>query len=194
YINGPLTKNNRLNTSTKEKPVINVDDIFRVLHHHWAYNTSTFPDGRQSLQLAFLILIYTYIVSRPGVLVYIKRNAKVTYNEDRGVGDGISDDEINDGDRDNNGSEEKDEPINTLCYKYVILILIRELGAKRDLITMEINLRFIKGYRRNSKRKIFCLYKVNDLIFNLIIYIIILGILDNAFKLKFQTIKQVFIV
>ncbi|XTI83838.1 hypothetical protein V2W45_1224853, partial [Cenococcum geophilum] len=57
--------------------------------------------------------------------------------------------------------------------------------AERDLIAIEIDLQFTKGYRRNSKRKIFYLYKVNDLIFNPIIYIIVLGILDNAFKLKF---------
>ena len=172
-----MTENNGLDTSTKEKPVMNVDDIFRVLHHHWARDTSTFPDGRQSLQLAFLILICAYTASRPGALVYVKRNAKVvtqcaleTYDEDRAVGDGTSDDEIDDGDGDDDGededdsemdnqyngisegSEEKDEPIDTLCYKHVTLILIREPGAERDLIAMEIDLRFTKGYRRNSKR------------------------------------------
>ena len=38
---------------------MNVDDVFLVLHHHWALDTSTFPDERQRLQLTFLVLLYT---------------------------------------------------------------------------------------------------------------------------------------
>ena len=66
-----------LDISTKEKPVMNVDDVFLVLHYHWALDTSTFPDERQRLQLAFLVLLCAYTGTRPGALVYVKRNAKV---------------------------------------------------------------------------------------------------------------------
>jgi hypothetical protein len=38
----------------REKPVMNVDDVFLILHHHWVMDTATFPDGRQRLQVPFL--------------------------------------------------------------------------------------------------------------------------------------------
>ncbi|KAF2188461.1 hypothetical protein K469DRAFT_565307 [Zopfia rhizophila CBS 207.26] len=60
YINGPLTEEYNLDITTNEKPVIKVEDVFLALHHHWVRDTSTFPDGRQLLQLAFLILICAY--------------------------------------------------------------------------------------------------------------------------------------
>jgi len=47
---------------------MNVDDVFLVLHHHWALDTSTFPDERQRLQLAFLVLLCAYTGTRPGGL------------------------------------------------------------------------------------------------------------------------------
>jgi hypothetical protein len=45
---------------------MNVDDIFLVLHHHWFMDTATFPNGRQRLQVAFLVLMIAYTASRPG--------------------------------------------------------------------------------------------------------------------------------
>jgi hypothetical protein len=55
---------------------MNVDDVFLVLHHHWVMDTITFPDGRQRLQVAFLVLIIACTASRPGALVYVARNEK----------------------------------------------------------------------------------------------------------------------
>jgi len=59
-----------------EKPVMNVDDVYLILYHHWVLDTATFPDGRQRLQLDFLELIIGDTASRPGALVYVKRNEK----------------------------------------------------------------------------------------------------------------------
>jgi len=56
---------------------MNIDDIFLVLHHHWALDTSTFPDERRRLQLAFLVLLCAYTATRPGALVYVKRNVEL---------------------------------------------------------------------------------------------------------------------
>ncbi|KAK7428969.1 hypothetical protein QQZ08_004481 [Neonectria magnoliae] len=70
YINGYLTINYRLDTSEKEKPVMNVDDVYLVQHHHFVHDTSVFPDERQRLQLALLILMQSYTATRPRVLVY----------------------------------------------------------------------------------------------------------------------------
>ena len=160
---------------------MNVDDIFRVLHHHWALDNSTFPDGRQVLQLAFLILICAYTATRPGALVYVKKNAKVVtkcalkiYNEDRDVeagesngedsseddGEDDDEDEGEDDDKDDGKDEEfqdkmdvdPDELVETLCYKHVTLILLRKPEAERDLLAMEIDLRFTKGHKRKYKR------------------------------------------
>jgi len=65
-----------LDPSTGEKPVMNVDDIYLILHHHWVVDTATFPDGRQRLQIAFLVLLTAYTATRPGALVYIRQNEK----------------------------------------------------------------------------------------------------------------------
>jgi hypothetical protein len=46
YIDVDLTRLYNLDLSTKEKPVMNVDDVFLVLHHHWVMDTVTFPNGR----------------------------------------------------------------------------------------------------------------------------------------------------
>jgi len=66
-----------LDTSTREKPVMNVGDIFLILHHHWVLDTATFPDGRQQLQVHFLVLVSAYAATRPGALVYVARNEKL---------------------------------------------------------------------------------------------------------------------
>jgi hypothetical protein len=55
---------------------MSVDDIFLILHHHWVQDTTIFPDGRQRLQFAFLVLISAYTVTRPRALVYVPRNVK----------------------------------------------------------------------------------------------------------------------
>jgi len=55
---------------TREKPVMNVDDIFLILHHHWVLDTSIVPNERQRLQLALLLLLSAYTATRPGALVY----------------------------------------------------------------------------------------------------------------------------
>jgi hypothetical protein len=49
YIDVDLTRLYNLDLSTKEKPVINIDDVFLVLYHHWVIDTATFPNGQQRL-------------------------------------------------------------------------------------------------------------------------------------------------
>lgn len=60
YINGYLTTKYNLDTTTRKKPVMNVDDVYLVLHHHWILDTSVFPDERQRLQVALLLLPSAY--------------------------------------------------------------------------------------------------------------------------------------
>ncbi|KFA53220.1 hypothetical protein S40293_10032 [Stachybotrys chartarum IBT 40293] len=70
YINGYLIIKYNLDTSIKEKPVMNVDDVYLVQHHLWVHDSSVFPDERQRIQLALLILIQAYTATRPRVLAY----------------------------------------------------------------------------------------------------------------------------
>jgi hypothetical protein len=62
--------------SVGEKPVMNVDDLYLVLHHHWTKDTTPYPDGRQINRLAFLLLVSAYTASRPGALVYVEKNER----------------------------------------------------------------------------------------------------------------------
>jgi hypothetical protein len=124
---------------------MNVDDVYLVQHHHWALDTSSFPDERQRLQLAFIILLCAYTGSRPGALVYVKRNNEVltqcALGSDGDVGDrmDLEPDEIN-------------EIVETLCYKHVTLIFLPNPDCERDILAMEVDLQFTKGHKRNYKR------------------------------------------
>ena len=139
---------------------MNIDDVFLVLHHHWALDTSTFPDERQRLQLAFFVLLCAYTGTRPGALVYVKRNAKVltecaiSQDKETDVEDSESDDEP-----DAQGHIQGDvmdldveEIIECLCYKHVTLILLPNSDGDRDILAMEVDLRFTKGHKRTFKR------------------------------------------
>jgi hypothetical protein len=121
---------------------MNVDDVYLVQHHHWALDTSVFPDERQRLQLAFIILLCAYTASRPGALVYVKRNNQVLTRCALGSDNNIED--VMD--------LEPNEIIETLCYKHVTLVLLPNPDGERDILAMEVDLRFTKGHKRNYKR------------------------------------------
>jgi len=153
-----LTRLYNLDLSTKEKPVMNVDDVFLVLHHHWVMDTATFPNGRQRLQVAFLVLMIAYTASRPGALVYVARNEK----KSRGYAIG-EDDEDEDEDEDGNDNRESgeedsadhdwdNEQAKTLCYGDVTLFLLPNPDGIRDLLGMEVDICHSKGHQRKPKR------------------------------------------
>jgi hypothetical protein len=112
-------------------PVMNVNDVFLVLHHHWARDTSIFPDERQRLQLAFLALLSGYTGTRPGALVYVKRNAKVL-TECAIPRDDERDEEYSDSEDEPNAqfvsgdamNLDYEEIIECLCYKHITLVLL----------------------------------------------------------------------
>lgn len=43
-----------------------------VLHCHWAKDTNTFPNERQRIQLATILLLAAFTGSRPGALLRIR--------------------------------------------------------------------------------------------------------------------------
>lgn len=138
---------------------MNIDDVFLVLHHHWALDTSTFPDERQRLQLAFLILLCAYTATRPGALVYVKRNVEVLPEGPIPM-DEESDAKHNDSDAglDIEGNSEdamdlnSEEIVECLCYKHITLVLLLNPDGDRDILAMEVDLQFTKGHKRNFKR------------------------------------------
>jgi hypothetical protein len=174
---------------------MNVDDIYLVLYYHWVQDVTIYPDGRQRLQVSFLMLISAYTATRPGALVYVARNVKeykscpvgdeddnedtdkensendeMDDNED-GEKDNVENDEMDDnedGDKDNVENDEMDdktvkaflghsdgmEPVKTLCYEDANLLLLPNPTGTRDLLALEIDLRYTKGHQRQTKRSV----------------------------------------
>lgn len=67
-----------LDMSVGERPVMNVDDLYIVLHHYWTKDKTPYPDGGKIIKLAFLLLVSAYTASRPGALVYVEKKRKPT--------------------------------------------------------------------------------------------------------------------
>jgi hypothetical protein len=168
-----------------------------------------YPNGRQRLQVSFLMLISAYTATRPGALVYVARNVKeyqscpgwdednnkdrdkenseddkiddnkdrdrrnvendkIDNNEDSNKDSARSDeiDNNEDSDKDNVKNNEMDdkivkaflghsdsmEPVKTLCYKDVNLLLLPNPTRPRDLLALEIDLQYTKGHQRQTKR------------------------------------------
>ncbi|KAK4220814.1 hypothetical protein QBC38DRAFT_160950 [Podospora fimiseda] len=66
----------KLDILDKEKPVLNADDMYLILHHHWVRDESIFPHERQRLQLALMLLVQAYTATRPRVISYRPTNHK----------------------------------------------------------------------------------------------------------------------
>ena len=106
YINVDLKRLYNLDTSMTEKPVMNVDDIYLILYHHWVINTATFPDGRQRLQIDGLELLIAGTASRPAALVYVRRNEKRI--KGRCIGEDDSEEEEKEEEKDEFGCNRND--------------------------------------------------------------------------------------
>jgi hypothetical protein len=123
-----------LDMSVGEKPVMNVDDLYIVLHHHWTKDKTPYPDGRQIIQLAFLLLVSAYTASRPGALVYVEKNEKTNVQHFFGNAD----------DDERTPEDEWDGQIS--------LILLPNPTGECDHLVMEIDLRHTKGHQFRPKR------------------------------------------
>ena len=116
----------------REKPDMNVDDMYLVLHHHWAIDTTSYPDERQRLQLALLILLTSYTASRPGALVYNPSNNRLRPGADDGL-----------------WAPETQEIVKALCWQDITLVLLPNPSGTRDILAAEVNLRHTKGSDKN---------------------------------------------
>ncbi|KAK2595006.1 hypothetical protein QQS21_007260 [Conoideocrella luteorostrata] len=193
YINGYLTIRYKLDTSINEKPVMNVDDVYLVQHHHWVHDTSVFPDERQRIQLAFLILLQAYTATRPRVLAYKKLNKGAIHDHYFGIDDEYED-EFKDKKKDINGYANewnpKEDDFKTITYGDIKLILLKNPEGGRDLPAMEVTLRHTKGWEKRENPKTFIFYEVDDLLFDAVLHLLALAFLDHAFEANIQTVHD----
>lgn len=123
---------------------MNVDDLYIIQHHHFAFDTSVFADKRQRIQQAFVNLFSGYTGTRPSAVVYVDRNVKVLVQCAIGLEEAEAD------------SIDLDiQKLECLCYKHITLILLPNPGGIRDILAIEVDLRFTKGHKRTFKRYIF---------------------------------------
>ncbi|KAE8334283.1 hypothetical protein BDV24DRAFT_173079 [Aspergillus arachidicola] len=149
YMTGTLVPLYNLDLSVGDKPVMNVDDLYLVLHHHW-------------------------------------RNERTNISHLYGRCN-----------NDNEGNEEADwdtmsEDLKTLCYGQISLILLPNPHGPRDHLVMEVDLKHTKGHHNKPKRKIFLMSEVKEPIFDIIMLVIVMAILDDAFESNIRSVEEVF--
>lgn len=59
--------------------------------------------------------------------------------------------EDDDSDNDENEMDVDWEEIKTLCYEDVTLLLLPNPGGKRDVLVMEVTLKYTKGWKKKPK-------------------------------------------
>lgn len=133
---------------------MNVDDVYMTLHYHWMTDNSTFADGRQRLQIAFLVLISSYTGSRPWALVYVERNITVAKTAAliQDTSPEEEQDEEDSVDEHSNSKAIDPESAKTICYEDVTLLILPNPKGERDLLAMEVNLQYTKGHQNRPKR------------------------------------------
>lgn len=159
---------------------MNVDDVYLVLYHHWVLDITTFPDGRQRLQIHFLILISGGTATRPGALVYVAKNEKTT------TGYCIGEDDEDERDceeyTEDSDCEWNDETAKALCYKDVTLFLLPNPNGIRDILGMEVNICRTKGHRKRPRRSVLHLYPCFEILLTRWSHIA-----RSSFSLKWRT-------
>ena len=80
-------------------------------------------------------------------------------HKERKILDGDNDEDDEDDDEDDeDDATSNEEPLDPeeilqcLYYKHIKLVLLPNPAGERDILAVEIDLRFLKGHRRNAKR------------------------------------------
>jgi hypothetical protein len=132
YLRKVLAPKYNLSFEERDKSVVDVDDVYALLEHHWADDTHVYEDERQRLQTDALILIASYTGSRPGALVYNPPNEKISPATRQEVGE--------------LAAMLQDRKWNGITYRFVELWLITAPHSPRGcLFFMRINLSHVKG-------------------------------------------------
>ena len=207
-----------LDVSTDEKPATNVDDVYLILYHLWAVDTATFPDGRQRLQIALLMLLTACTATRPGALVYVRRSEKRIRGYCICEGDEEKDEieekeECEHGGNHGGDSDWDDESDkNTLLLGHHTTITLQSRWHSRlaghgrkcrshlkDIGVSQNGMQCLPGSTLPTifvthaiHRKDFVQSEVDDLVFDTVILMIVLAILDDAFKSDIESVEQIF--
>ncbi|KAK5989579.1 C6 transcription factor asaR [Cladobotryum mycophilum] len=210
YIEQFLTERYNLDKSGGEKPIMNVDDLYRAQYTHWVSDQVTFADERQRIQLALLILIQAYTATRPRVLTYRKPNKiaiedyhyrwdgkKTMWDMDDDEPAKPEDDKLMKSEDDESGESDSEEHMEnefkTLCYKDIKLYLIKGGDGERDRLVMEVTLRYTKGWDRKPLPKTFTISEVDNLLFDATIPFLALAFLDNAFESGIRSVSDIYL-
>ncbi|KAI2748661.1 hypothetical protein DTO012A8_9872 [Penicillium roqueforti] len=167
---------------------MNVDDLYIVLHYHWTKDTTPYPDGRQIIQLAFVLLVSAYTASRPGALVYVEKNEQTNVQHFFGSVNQVDATETEKMDE----WDLRDEDLKTLCYGQISLILLPNPGGIRDHLVMEVDLKHTKGHDKRPKKKIFLMSEVKQPFFDIVMLVVAMAFLDGAFESRIRSIEDIF--
>ncbi|KAH6869240.1 hypothetical protein B0T10DRAFT_553786 [Thelonectria olida] len=78
----------------------------------------------------------------------------------------------------------------TISYRDVKLFLLKGPDGKRDLPAMEVTLRYTKGWERRENPKTFLFYEVDDLLFDALILMLAIAMLDEAFDAGITSVED----
>ncbi|KAK4223504.1 hypothetical protein QBC38DRAFT_425312 [Podospora fimiseda] len=184
----------KLDILDKEKPVLNADDMYLILHHHWVYDRSIFPHEPQRLQFALMLLVQAYTATRPRVISYRSINQARISAHYVGQGSEAGSDDESDPQPDSESETLQTSPeiYKTVTYRDIKLLLLPSPNGIKDLLVMEITLRYCKGWNMKPRPKTLILYEVDDLVFYPTILMIAIAILDDAFDSDIRSVDDLY--
>ncbi|KAK0739030.1 hypothetical protein B0T21DRAFT_361787 [Apiosordaria backusii] len=180
WIEHELRESFELSAERREKPVLCYDDVFRLLQTHWGNPSIKYPSERQRLNVALMQQISFFTATRPRTLCYRPLNPERLANHYVGQ------------ESHSPPQGEQKEHFKTLTYRDVSLFTLPNPEGPKDLIAMEITLRYTKGWEKNPNPKKFILYEVDNLMFDATVLMIAIGLLDDAFKNKFSSVQDLY--
>ncbi|KAK0744697.1 hypothetical protein B0T21DRAFT_429401 [Apiosordaria backusii] len=176
YILYNLVRKRRL------KPVLCFDDVFRVLRTHWGSPSVKYPSKRQRLNVALMQQLSFFTATRPATLTHKPINPDRLANHY--IGQEAPSHSLS--------QSEQQKDFETLTYRDVSLFTLPNPEGPKDLIAMEITLRYTKGWEKNPNPKKFILYEVDNLMFDATVLMIAIGFLDDAFKDKINSVQDLY--
>jgi Protein of unknown function (DUF3435) len=82
-----LTQEYSLDNTETEKPLLEAGDFVEVIQYHWVSDINVFPNERQRVQVAAILLLAAFTGSRPHALEY--RNLELYVDKDRKTGEHV---------------------------------------------------------------------------------------------------------
>jgi integrase len=83
-----LTRDNGLDNTETEKPLVEADEFVEIIEYHWVSDINVFPNERQRVQLAAILLLAALTGSRPSALLSLTyRDLHLYADRDRKTGE-----------------------------------------------------------------------------------------------------------